>query len=214
MAEFLFVGSLIGIHLSRLGEEWCLWSTTEFGWAKLDDAFSTGSSIMPQKKNPDIAELARGKAGRFVGNLTGLLVTLKGLPSAYNRDLQEDKEPTFDTVEQLLLLLPAVTGLVASTVFDTDRVSAGADAGFALATDIAEELVRRGVPFRTAHEVSGAWCAGASSSASTYPTSTTPSWPGSARPPVSSPASWTRRAGRADGHRGTGGAQRPRQHRA
>jgi argininosuccinate lyase len=157
VAEFLFVGSLIGIHLSRLGEEWCLWSTTEFGWAKLDDAFSTGSSIMPQKKNPDIAELARGKAGRFVGNLTGLLVTLKGLPSAYNRDLQEDKEPTFDTVEQLLLLLPAVTGLVASTVFDTDRVSAGADAGFALATDIAEELVRRGVPFRTAHEVSGAW---------------------------------------------------------
>ncbi len=157
VAEFLFVGSLLGIHLSRLGEEWCLWSSTEFAWARLDDAFSTGSSIMPQKKNPDIAELARGKAGRFVGNLTGLLVTLKGLPSAYNRDLQEDKEPTFDTVEQLLLLLPAVTGLVRTTVFDAQRVSAGAADGFALATDVADWLVRRGVPFREAHEISGAW---------------------------------------------------------
>jgi len=157
VAEFLFVGSLLGVHLSRIGEEWCLWSSTEFGWARLDDAWSTGSSIMPQKKNPDIAELARGKAGRFIGNLTGLLVTLKGLPSAYNRDLQEDKEPTFDTVEQLLLLLPAVAGLVRSTAFDTARVSAGAADGFALATDVAEWLVGRGMAFRAAHEVAGAW---------------------------------------------------------
>ena len=157
VAEFLSVAALAGVHLSRIGEEWALFASTEFGWAELDDAWSTGSSIMPQKKNPDVAELARGKAGRFVGNLTALLVTLKGLPFAYNRDLQEDKEPTFDTVEQLLLLLPAVTGMVATTRFRPDVVSAGATAGFALATDVAEWLVRRGVPFRSAHEVAGAW---------------------------------------------------------
>jgi argininosuccinate lyase len=155
-AEFLFAAALLGVHLSRIGEEIILWATPEFGWARLDDAWSTGSSIMPQKKNPDIAELARGKSGRFIGNLTGLLATLKALPLAYDRDLQEDKEPVFDTVDQLLTLLPAVTGLVATLRFDTDRLAAAAPAGFALATDVAEWLVRRGVPFREAHEVSGA----------------------------------------------------------
>ena len=156
-AEFLFVTALLGVHLSRIGEEVILWATPEFGWARLDDAWSTGSSIMPQKKNPDIAELARGKSGRFIGNLTGLLATLKGLPLAYDRDLQEDKEPVFDTVDQLLVLLPAVTGLIATLRFDTDRLEAAAPAGFALATDVAEWLVREGVPFREAHEISGAF---------------------------------------------------------
>jgi argininosuccinate lyase len=156
-AEFLFATALLGVHLSRLGEEVILWATPEFGWARLDDAWSTGSSIMPQKKNPDIAELARGKSGRFIGNLTGLLATLKGLPLAYDRDLQEDKEPVFDTVDQLLTLLPAVTGLVATLAFDTERLAAAAPAGFALATDVAEWLVRQGVAFREAHEISGAF---------------------------------------------------------
>jgi argininosuccinate lyase len=156
-AEFLFVTALLGVHLSRIGEEIILWVTPEFGWARLDDAWSTGSSIMPQKKNPDIAELARGKSGRFIGNLTGLLATLKGLPLAYDRDLQEDKEPVFDTVDQLLTLLPAVTGLVATLTFDTDRLTAAAPQGFALATDVAEWLVRQGVAFRDAHEISGAF---------------------------------------------------------
>ncbi len=154
-AEFCFVAALLGVHLSRLGEEICLWATAEFGWIRLDDAYSTGSSIMPQKKNPDIAELARGKSGRFIGNLTGLLATLKGLPLAYDRDLQEDKEPVFDTVDQLLLLLPAVSGMIATLTVHADRVAAGASQGFALATDVAEWLVRQGVPFRDAHEVSG-----------------------------------------------------------
>jgi argininosuccinate lyase len=155
VAEFLFTAALLGVHLSRLGEEVCLWATTEFRWIRLDDAYSTGSSIMPQKKNPDIAELARGKAGRLVGALTGLLTTLKGLPLAYDRDLQEDKEPAFDAVEQLLLVLPALTGLVATMSVDTDRLTAAAPEGFALATDVAEWLVRGGVPFREAHEVAG-----------------------------------------------------------
>jgi argininosuccinate lyase len=155
-AEFLFAAALLGVHLSRLGEEIILWATPEFGWVRLADAWATGSSIMPQKKNPDIAELARGKAGRLLGNLTGLLATLKGLPLAYDRDLQEDKEPVFDTVDQLLLLLPALTGLVATLDFDTGRLQAAAPAGFALATDVAEFLVRQGVPFREAHSVSGA----------------------------------------------------------
>lgn len=154
-AEFLFIASLIGIHLSRIGEEWILWSSTEFGWAKLDDAYSTGSSIMPQKKNPDVAELARGKSGRLVGNLTSLLVTLKGLPFAYNRDLQEDKEPVFDSIDTLLLLLPAVIGMVETTEFDEKRMLAGATTGFALATEVADYLVRKGVPFAKAHEISG-----------------------------------------------------------
>ena len=156
VAEFLFVGAMIGVHLSRMGEEVILMASREFGWATLDDSWSTGSSIMPQKKNPDVAELARGKSGRLIGNLTGLLATLKGLPFGYNRDLQEDKEPVFDTVEQLLLVLPAMTGMIATLRFNTERMAASAPEGFALATDIAEWLVRQGVPFREAHEVAGA----------------------------------------------------------
>jgi argininosuccinate lyase len=161
-AEFLFCAAMIGVHLSRLGEEIVLWATSEFGWVELDDAFSTGSSIMPQKKNPDVAELARGKAGRLIGDLTALLVVLKGLPLAYDRDLQEDKEPVFDAVDTLLLVLPAVSGMVETMVVDTDRLAATAADGFALATDVAEHLVRRGVAFRDAHEAVGhlvAWCA-------------------------------------------------------
>jgi len=154
-AEFCFATAMIGVHLSRLGEEICLWTSREFGWAQLDDAWSTGSSIMPQKKNPDVAELARGKAGRLIGGLTGLLTTLKGLPFAYNRDLQEDKEPAFDAIDTLALVLPAMSGCVATLRFDVDRMTASAPQGFALATDIAEWLVRQGVPFREAHEVAG-----------------------------------------------------------
>ena len=156
VAEFLFVGAMLGVHLSRIGEEVVLMTSREFGWASLDDAWSTGSSIMPQKKNPDVAELARGKSGRLIGNLTGLLATLKGLPFAYNRDLQEDKEPVFDTVEQLLLVLPAMTGMISTLTFNTELMAASAPQGFALATDIAEWLVRQGVPFREAHEIAGA----------------------------------------------------------
>jgi len=156
VAEFLFVAAMIGVHLSRMGEEVILMTSREFGWAQLDDAWSTGSSIMPQKKNPDVAELARGKSGRLIGNLTGLMATLKGLPFAYNRDLQEDKEPVFDTVEQLLLVLPAMTGMIATLRFNTAAMADSAPQGFALATDIAEWLVREGVPFREAHEIAGA----------------------------------------------------------
>jgi len=156
VAEFLFCTAMIGVHLSRLGEEICLWASREFSWATLDDAYSTGSSIMPQKKNPDGAELARGKAGRLIGHLTGLLTTLKGLPFAYNRDLQEDKEPVFDAVSTMALVIPAMTGTVATMTFDVERMAAAAPEGFALATDIAEWLVKRGVPFRDAHEVAGA----------------------------------------------------------
>ncbi len=154
-AEAAFVLAMIAVDLSRLAEDIILWSTTEFGYATLHDAWSTGSSIMPQKKNPDIAELARGKSGRLIGNLTGLLATLKAQPLAYNRDLQEDKEPVFDSVAQLELVLPAMAGLVATLVFDTDRLAALAPAGYTLATDVAEWLVRRGVPFRVAHEAAG-----------------------------------------------------------
>ena len=156
VAEFAFVAAMTGVDLSRLAEEIVLWATKEFGFVRLHDAYSTGSSIMPQKKNPDIAELARGKAGRLVGDLTGLLTTLKGLPLAYNRDLQEDKEPVFDQVDTLSVLLPAFTGMVATLTFDTDRMAGLAPQGFSLATDIAEWLVRSGVPFRVAHEVAGA----------------------------------------------------------
>ncbi|MDN5914583.1 MAG: argininosuccinate lyase [Pseudonocardia sp.] len=154
-AEAAFVLAMIGVDLSRLAEEVIVWATAEFSYVTLDDAYSTGSSIMPQKKNPDVAELARGKSGRLVGNLTGLLATLKGLPLAYNRDLQEDKEPLFDSVEQLDLLLPAVAGMVATLEFHTDRLAELAPAGFTLATDVAEWLVRQGVPFRVAHEAAG-----------------------------------------------------------
>ncbi|MFL2001771.1 MULTISPECIES: argininosuccinate lyase [unclassified Microbacterium] len=155
VAEFAFVGALIGVDLSRLSEEIILWNTREFSFVTLDDAYSTGSSIMPQKKNPDIAELARGKSGRLIGNVAGLLATLKGLPLAYNRDLQEDKEPVFDTVATLETVLPAFTGMIATLRFDTDRMAELAPQGFSLATDVAEWLVTRGVPFRDAHEVSG-----------------------------------------------------------
>ncbi|OFJ51578.1 argininosuccinate lyase [Mycolicibacterium grossiae] len=155
-AEGAFVLAMIGVDLSRLAEDVILWSTTEFGYVELHDAWSTGSSIMPQKKNPDIAELARGKSGRLIGNLTGLLATLKAQPLAYNRDLQEDKEPVFDSVAQLELLLPAVAGLVGTLRFDTDRMADLAPLGYTLATDVAEWLVREGVPFRVAHEAAGA----------------------------------------------------------
>ncbi|WP_306371163.1 argininosuccinate lyase [Nocardiopsis sp. CC223A] len=155
VAEFAFVTAMIGVDLSRLSEEVILWATKEFSFVTLDDAFSTGSSIMPQKKNPDVAELARGKAGRLIGDLAGLLATLKGLPLAYNRDLQEDKEPVFDAVDTLHLLLPAMTGMVATLTFHTDRMAELAPQGFSLATDIAEWLVRERVPFRDAHEIAG-----------------------------------------------------------
>jgi argininosuccinate lyase len=160
-AEFCFAAALTGVHLSRLGEEIVLWSSQEFAWIEIDDAYATGSSIMPQKKNPDVAELARGKAGRLIGGLTGLLTTLKGLPLTYNRDLQEDKEPAFDAVDTLLLVLPAMAGLVATLRVNGQRLRQGAPAGFTLATDLAEYLVRRGVPFREAHEIVGhlvVWC--------------------------------------------------------
>lgn len=156
VAEFAFVCAQIGIDLSRLAEEVIIWNTKEFGFVTLDDAYSTGSSIMPQKKNPDIAELARGKAGRLIGNLTGLLATLKALPLAYNRDLQEDKEPVFDSVDTLEVLLPAFTGMVATMTVNVEAISANSGGGFALATDVAEWLVKQGVPFREAHELSGA----------------------------------------------------------
>ena len=154
-AELAFVLAMLAVDISRWAEEVIVFTTAEFGYARLDDAFATGSSIMPQKKNPDIAELARGKTGRLIGNLTGLLATLKALPLAYNRDLQEDKEPLIDSVAQLELLLPAVTGMTATLTFDTARMAQMAPAGFSLATDIAEWLVRQGVPFRVAHEVAG-----------------------------------------------------------
>ena len=156
VAEFAFIAAQVGIDVSRLAEEIIIWNTREFGFVRLDDAYSTGSSIMPQKKNPDIAELARGKSGRLIGNLTGLLATLKGLPLAYNRDLQEDKEPVFDSVETLEVLLPAFTGMVSTLTFDTERMAELAPQGFSLATDVADWLVRQRVPFREAHEISGA----------------------------------------------------------
>lgn len=156
VAEFAFVAAQIGVDVSRLAEEIIIWNTKEFAFVTLDDGYSTGSSIMPQKKNPDIAELARGKSGRLIGNLSGLLATLKGLPLAYNRDLQEDKEPVFDSVDTLEVLLPAFTGMIATLTFHTERMAELAPQGFALATDIAEWLVREGVPFRVAHEVAGA----------------------------------------------------------
>ena len=161
VCEFLFCAALLGVHLSRLGEEVVLWNTTEFGWVTLDDAFSTGSSIMPQKKNPDIAELARGKAGRLIGHVAGSLAMLKGLPLTYDRDMQEAQEPCFDAVETLLLVLPAMAGMIATMTVHADVLERAAPLGFALATDVAEKLVRDGVPFREAHEAVGhlvVWC--------------------------------------------------------
>ncbi|MXW57189.1 MAG: argininosuccinate lyase [Acidimicrobiia bacterium] len=155
VAEALFALTMVAIHLSRLGEEVVFWTSEEAGFATLDDAYATGSSMLPQKKNPDIAELARAKAGRLIGNLTGLLATLKGLPLAYNRDLQEDKEPLFDAVDQIRLGVRAMTGLMSSITFNTDAMAAAADAPTAAATDLAEHLVAGGMPFRDAHAVVG-----------------------------------------------------------
>jgi argininosuccinate lyase len=154
-AEFLFAAALIGVHLSRLGEEVVLWASQEFGWVELDDAFTTGSSIMPQKKNPDIAELARGKAGRLIGALVTVMTMLKGLPLTYDRDMQEDKEPVFDAVDTLELVLPALAGMVSTMTVRVDRLVAAAPRGYTLATEVAEWLVRSGVPFREAHEITG-----------------------------------------------------------
>jgi argininosuccinate lyase len=156
VAEFAFVAAMTAVDISRFAEEVVIWATKEFSFVTLHDSYSTGSSIMPQKKNPDVAELARGKAGRLVGDLAGLLTTLKALPLAYNRDLQEDKEPVFDAVDTLEVLLPAFSGMVDTLTFNTERLESLAPQGFALATDIAEWLVRQGVPFRIAHEVAGA----------------------------------------------------------
>jgi len=156
VAEALFNLALIGTHLSRIGEEWVLWTSEEFGFATLDDRYATGSSMLPQKKNADIAELARGKAGRLIGNLTGLLTTLKGLPLAYNRDLQEDKEPLFDSYDQVSLAVGALTGMIQTATFNADRMRAAADVQSLSATDLAEYLVRKGTPFRQAHAIVGA----------------------------------------------------------
>ncbi len=156
VAEALFDLALLGVHLSRLAEEVILWSTAEFGFLGLADAYATGSSMLPQKKNPDIAELARGKTGRLIGNLTGLLATLKALPLAYNRDLQEDKEPLFDSLDTVALALAAMTGLLASSTLRTGAMAAAADDPTGAATDLAERLVAQGVPFREAHAVVGA----------------------------------------------------------
>ena len=156
VAEFAWVSAMIGVNLSRISEEIIAWSTVEFGFVALDDSYSTGSSIMPQKKNPDIAELARGKAGRLIGDLTGVLATLKGLPLAYNRDIQEVHEPAFDAVDTLETVLPAFTGMVRTLRFRVERLAELAPAGFSLANDIAEWMVKNGTPFREAHEVAGA----------------------------------------------------------
>ena len=154
-AEAIFILAMLGVHLSRIGEEFILWSSSEFNWVVIDDAYATGSSIMPQKKNADVAELARGKSGRFIGNLTSLLVVLKGMPFAYNRDLQEDKEPVFDSVDQLLILLPALTGMVSTAKFNKDAITKMAATGFSLSTEIADFLAKKQIPFSKAHEVAG-----------------------------------------------------------
>ena len=156
VAEFLFVTAMLGVNLSRLSEEICIWASRQFGWARLDDGYSTGSSIMPQKKNPDIAELTRGMSGTMIGSLTGMLATLKAMPLAYNRDLIEDKRNLFQTIDLLELILPAFAGMIATLRFDTDRMAADAPRGFTLATEVADWLVRQGVPFSQAHDISGA----------------------------------------------------------
>jgi argininosuccinate lyase len=155
VAEALFICAMVGSHLSRIGEEWTLWASQEFAWAKVADQYSTGSSIMPQKKNPDMAELARGKSARLIGNLVSVLTMLKGLPFAYNRDLQEDKEPLFDSLDTLFLVLPAVTGMIATTDFDREKMALAAPTGFSLATEIADYLAKKNIPFALAHEAAG-----------------------------------------------------------
>jgi argininosuccinate lyase len=155
VAELLFVAALAGVHLSRLSEEICLWTSTQFRWVELDDGYCTGSSIMPQKKNPDIAELTRGASGIFIGNLTSMLIMLKGLPFTYNRDLSFDKHEVFDTVDKLLLVLPAMAGMIATMKVNREVLAAGATAGFTLATDVADWLARKGVPFKDGHEIVG-----------------------------------------------------------
>jgi argininosuccinate lyase len=155
VAETLFALALTGVHMSRIGEEYVLWASNEFGFVEPDDAFATGSSMMPQKKNPDVAELLRGKTGRLIGNLTGLLVTLKGLPLAYNKDLQEDKEPLFDSVDTIQLALIALDGMLSTSRFRTERMMEAASSPYLAATDLAEWLVERGTPFREAHVLIG-----------------------------------------------------------
>jgi argininosuccinate lyase len=154
VADFLYAAALVGIHLSRLAEQLILFSSAEFGFVALDDAYSTGSSLMPQKKNPDTLEVTRGKSGRLIGHLTGLLTTLKGLPSAYDKDLQEDKEPVFDSADTLEIALPVMAGLIGSLRLRPDRMAAQLEPGL-LATDLADYLVRQGVPFREAHHLVG-----------------------------------------------------------
>ena len=153
-AELLFAGALLGVHLSRLGEDLLLFASREFSFLELDDGYATGSSLMPQKRNPDVAELVRGKAGRLVGNLTGLLILLKGLPTGYNRDLQEDKGLVFDTVDTLSVVLPALTGAIRTARFRPEGMERARSPEL-LATDLADVLVRAGVPFRRSHEVVG-----------------------------------------------------------
>jgi argininosuccinate lyase len=155
VAEFIFAASLIMMHLSRFCEDLVIWSSGEFGYVEIADAFTTGSSIMPQKKNPDVAELIRGKTGRVYGNLVALLTILKGLPMTYNRDLQEDKEPLFDTVDTVVACLGILTPMIGRLAYNRKRMEAGAAGGFATATDVAEYLVMKGVPFREAHGIVG-----------------------------------------------------------
>ncbi|MFQ3315886.1 MAG: argininosuccinate lyase [Candidatus Poriferisodalaceae bacterium] len=155
VADVLYALTTLGIHLSKLGEELVIWASSEFAFITLDDAFSTGSSMMPQKKNPDIAELARGKAGRLIGNLTGFLATQKGLPLAYNKDLQEDKEPLFDSCDTARLTLLALRGMIQTLDFNAEAMKLAADSPYAAATDLAEYLVEQGLPFRDAHALVG-----------------------------------------------------------
>jgi len=155
VAEAVFVNALLAVHLSRIGEELVLWSSEEFGFVEIDDAYTTGSSMLPQKKNPDIAELARAKTGRIVGHLSGLLTVLKGLPLAYNKDLQEDKEPLFDSFDTNTLVLTALTGIFDSVTFNKEKMAQAADKPFSVAIDLAEHLVHKGMPFREAHTLIG-----------------------------------------------------------
>jgi argininosuccinate lyase len=155
VAEFLFILSMLGVNISRLAEEFCLWTSRQFNWVALDDGYATGSSIMPQKKNPDIAELARGKSGRLIGNLTGLLSVLKAQPLSYNRDLSEDKHAVLDSLDTLHLVLPAFAGMVQTMKVRTDELRRQAPLGFTLATEVADWLSVRGIPFKEAHEITG-----------------------------------------------------------